>query len=278
MTAARPLRRRGVGNVTQDEADRTLGELLIEHGINHIDVAAQLRRGRASPRDRAWTRLRRVLPRHQDRRQDRRGRVRGDRALPGAPRHRPRPPDPAPQPGRGRGSRDRVQPGGAIEAAVGPSTRPSAGALYRGHRPRRHRRAAHTFARCSSTPSTPSRCPTITHVAEPANISPTSMRSLALCASHGVAVQTIKAISRAAWSAGRRLLRRHLADEPPRDPDAIHLAVGWVACRSGVFLNTVATSPCCGSCSTRPRAPHRPADRRRHGAVRGRLRSVPLFV
>jgi len=60
----------------------------------------------------------------------------------------------------------------------------------------------------------------------------------AVCADRGVAVQTIKAISRAAWS---RDADRFAATwyEPLRDPDAIDLAVGWVLGRPGLFLNTV---------------------------------------
>ena len=42
-----------LGDVTQAEADRTL-ELLLEHGINHIDTAAQLRRLGAAARRRGW--------------------------------------------------------------------------------------------------------------------------------------------------------------------------------------------------------------------------------
>lgn len=60
---------------------------------------------------------------------------------------------------------------------------------------------------------------------------------VALCQERGVAVQTIKAITRAPWGD-----RPHTAAtwyEPLQDPAAIDLAVHWVLGRPGVFLNTV---------------------------------------
>jgi len=61
---------------------------------------------------------------------------------------------------------------------------------------------------------------------------------MAVCAERGVAVQTIKSITKAAWPEDSD----HFAAtwyEPLRDPDAIDTAVGWVLGRPGVFLNTV---------------------------------------
>lgn len=60
---------------------------------------------------------------------------------------------------------------------------------------------------------------------------------VARCQERGVAVQTIKAITRAPWGD-----RPHTAAtwyEPLRDPVAIDLAVHWVLGRPGIFLNTV---------------------------------------
>ena len=59
-----------------------------------------------------------------------------------------------------------------------------------------------------------------------------------MCAERGVAVQTIKAISRANWS---RDADRFAPPwyEPLRDPAAIDTAVAWVLGRPGIFLNTV---------------------------------------
>ena len=61
---------------------------------------------------------------------------------------------------------------------------------------------------------------------------------LEVCADRGVAVQTIKSITRAPWADDAD---RHAATwyEPLRDPDAIDTAVAWVLGRPGVFLNTV---------------------------------------
>jgi len=60
---------------------------------------------------------------------------------------------------------------------------------------------------------------------------------VALCVERGVAIQTIKAITRGPWGD-----HRPTADtwyEPLTDQDAIDTAVGWVLGREGVFLNTV---------------------------------------
>jgi aryl-alcohol dehydrogenase-like predicted oxidoreductase len=59
---------------------------------------------------------------------------------------------------------------------------------------------------------------------------------LALCAERGVAVQTIKSLSKGRWE-GRD---HHSAPwyEPLTDPDEIAAAVAWTLARPGVFLNT----------------------------------------
>jgi aryl-alcohol dehydrogenase-like predicted oxidoreductase len=59
-----------------------------------------------------------------------------------------------------------------------------------------------------------------------------------LCTERGVAMQTIKSITKAPWSEGAD---RHAATwyEPLRDPQAIDTAVAWVLGRPDVFLNTV---------------------------------------
>ncbi|GAB2575406.1 aldo/keto reductase [Microlunatus antarcticus] len=60
----------------------------------------------------------------------------------------------------------------------------------------------------------------------------------AVCASRGVAVQTIKSITKAPWADGAT---QHAATwyEPLKDPAAIDTAVAWVLGRPDVFLNTV---------------------------------------
>jgi aryl-alcohol dehydrogenase-like predicted oxidoreductase len=60
---------------------------------------------------------------------------------------------------------------------------------------------------------------------------------LARCRERGVAVQTIKAITRAPWSDRPQTAATWY--EPLRDPVAIDRAVHWVLGRPSVFLNTV---------------------------------------
>jgi aryl-alcohol dehydrogenase-like predicted oxidoreductase len=60
---------------------------------------------------------------------------------------------------------------------------------------------------------------------------------VAVCAERGVAVQTIKAITRGPW--GYHEPAANTWYEPLTDQDAIDIAVGWVLGRDGVFLNTV---------------------------------------
>jgi len=58
-----------------------------------------------------------------------------------------------------------------------------------------------------------------------------------LCDERNVAMQTIKAITRAPWGDGERTANTWY--DPLRDQDDIDLAVHWVLGRPGVFLNTV---------------------------------------
>jgi aryl-alcohol dehydrogenase-like predicted oxidoreductase len=60
---------------------------------------------------------------------------------------------------------------------------------------------------------------------------------LAICQQRGVAVQTIKAITRAPWGDQPQTAATWYA--PLRDPAAIDRAVHWVLGRPGIFLNTV---------------------------------------
>ena len=61
---------------------------------------------------------------------------------------------------------------------------------------------------------------------------------MAVCAERGVAVQTIKSITKAPWNAERNRFASTWY-EPLKDQDAIDIAVGWVLGRPGIFLNTV---------------------------------------
>jgi aryl-alcohol dehydrogenase-like predicted oxidoreductase len=62
-------------------------------------------------------------------------------------------------------------------------------------------------------------------------------RLAAVCAERGVAVQTIKAISLAPWDGREQTAATWY--EPLREQQEIDLAVHWVLGRPGVFLNTV---------------------------------------
>jgi len=59
----------------------------------------------------------------------------------------------------------------------------------------------------------------------------------AICAERGVAMQTIKGIALAPWDG--RPMTAHTWYEPLTDPAEIDLAVHWVLGRDGVFLNSV---------------------------------------
>jgi hypothetical protein len=60
----------------------------------------------------------------------------------------------------------------------------------------------------------------------------------AVCAERGVAVQTIKSITKAAWDRDEERFASTWY-EPLSDQDAIDTAVGWVLGRPGIFLDTV---------------------------------------
>ena len=60
---------------------------------------------------------------------------------------------------------------------------------------------------------------------------------VAICQERNVAIQTIKAVTQAPW--GDREQTAATWYEPLRDQDAIDTAVSWVLGREGVFLNTV---------------------------------------
>lgn len=98
----------------------------------------------------------------------------------------------------------------------------------------------------------------------------------ATCAERGVAVQTIKAITRRPW--GPRPRDRATWYQPLEDPDAIGLAVHWVLGRDGFFLNTA------GDVDLLPRVleevsrfERRPSDSEMEGLVREE-EMAPLFV
>lgn len=98
----------------------------------------------------------------------------------------------------------------------------------------------------------------------------------AACAERGVALQTIKAITRRPW--GERPQDRATWYQPLEDPDAIRLAAHWVLGRPEAFLNTV------GDVTVLPRLldeietfAGRPADAAMQALV-DREAMVPLFT
>jgi aryl-alcohol dehydrogenase-like predicted oxidoreductase len=219
--------------VTQDEADRTM-ELVLETGINHIDVAASY--GDAEERLGPW------MPRH--RKDFFLATKTGKRTYAEAREEIQR-------------SLERLQtdqidliqlhnlaqeeewetalgPGGALEAAIEAR---DAGLVrfigVTGHGvgiAAMHRRSLERF------PFDAVLLPYSYLMMQNEHYAADVEVLLAICAERGVAVQTIKAITRAPWE-----VRPDAAAtwyEPLREQGDIDLAVGWVLGRPGVFLNT----------------------------------------
>lgn len=223
-----------LGDVTQDEADFTM-ELLLRYGVNHIDTAAsygesELRLGPWLERQRgdfflatktgertaqaAYDQIRRSLERL---RVDQVDLIQLHNLV-----------DPTEW-------ETALGPGGALEAAI----RAREEGLTRfigvtGHGTTvaaMHMRSLERFDFDSVL--LPYNYPMMQNPAYAADFE----ALLALCQERGVAVQTIKAITRAPWGD-----QPHTAAtwyEPLRDPAAIDTAVHWVLGRPGVFLNTV---------------------------------------
>jgi aryl-alcohol dehydrogenase-like predicted oxidoreductase len=262
-----------LARVSQDDADRTL-EILLRHGVNHIDVAASY--GDAELRIRPW--LRRepgrffLASKTDERRRDgarqelHRSLVRlGVDHLDLWQLHNLVDPiewDTA------------LSPGGAIEAAVEAREQ----GLVRfigvtGHGAQiaaNHRRSLERFDFDS--------------VLLPYNYLTMRLRYyaenfealLATCAQRGTAVQTIKSIARSPWLGRER--SRSTWYEPLDAQDDIDLAVWWVLGRPGVFLNSV------GDIGLLPRVldaasrfQKRPTDEEMQ-ALTERTQPEPLFV
>jgi hypothetical protein len=60
---------------------------------------------------------------------------------------------------------------------------------------------------------------------------------LGLCAERGIAVQTIKSLSKGRWRSDEHTAAPWY--EPLTEREAIHTAVSWTLGRPGIFLNTV---------------------------------------
>ena len=220
--------------VTQDEADQTL-ELLLEYGVNHIDVAASY--GDAELRIGPW------MPKH---RQDFFLATKTEqRTYDGAMEELHR-------------SLERLQvdyldlwqmhflieedwwqtamgPGGALEAFIEAKEQGLARSLgVTGHELRVvdfHRRSLERFDFDSILlPYSPVLMANKTYAAGFEEL-------YALCQERNVAIQTIKSICKAPW--GDRKQTRTTWYEPLEEQAHIDAIVNWVFSRPGVFLNTV---------------------------------------
>lgn len=222
-----------LGDVAQDEADRTM-DLLLERGVNHIDTAAsygdsELRLGPWMARHRAdfflatktgersyqaaYDQIRRSLERLRVAQVDL------------IQLHNLVDPDEWEM---------ALGPGGALEAAIRAREEGLARFIgVTGHGTTvaaMHRRALERFD--FDAVLLPYNYPMMQNPQYAADFE----ELLALCEERGVAVQTIKAITRAPW--GDRPQTAATWYEPLQDPAALEQAVHWVLGRPGVFLNT----------------------------------------
>jgi aryl-alcohol dehydrogenase-like predicted oxidoreductase len=217
----------------QEKADRIL-ELLLAHGVNHIDTAASY--GDSELRVGTW------MARHRER--FFLATKTGDRTADGARASVQRSLE------RLRVERiDLIQlhnlveegewetalgPGGALEALVEARERDQVRFIgVTGHGTRvaeMHRRSLERF------PFDAVLFPyNVTMLASPAYAADVGAL-LALCHARGIAVQTIKSIARRRWQGEGE--RRFSWYEPLTDPDAIRRAVHFVLARPGLFLNS----------------------------------------
>ena len=224
-----------LGDVTQDEADATM-ELVLSHSINHVDVAASY--GEAEVRlapfladhrsevflatktgerdaEAAWVEINRSLERMQV---DHVDLLQLHNLVDEAE------------------WQQAYAPGGVLEAAVRARDEGLVGHVgVTGHGitvARQHLRSLERFD--FSSVLLPYNFPMARNEAYLDEFEALA----AVCAQRGVAVQTIKSITKAPWSEGAE---QHAATwyEPLKDPAAIDTAVAWVLGRPDVFLNTV---------------------------------------
>jgi len=262
-----------LGGMRQERADAVL-ELLLEHGVNHIDTAAMY--GDSELRVGAW------MPRHRD--SFFLATKTHERTAEGARASLER-------------SRQRLQadqldliqlhnlvderewevalgPGGALEALVEARARGHVRFLgVTGHGTRvaaMHLRSLERF------PFDSVLLPyNFTMLAQPEYAADVE-RLLALCAQRGVAVQTIKAIARRRWGEGDQ--RRYSWYEPIRDAEALRRAVRFVLSRPGLFLNTSSDATLLPELLAAAEAGGpAPSARELEGDV-ARLEMAPLFV
>ena len=222
-----------LGAMRQEKADQVL-ELLLAHGVNHIDTAASY--GDSELRVGAW------MPRHRDR--FFLATKTGERTAEGARESIRRSLE------RLRVDRiDLIQlhnlvdeaewetalgPGGALDALREARDRGEVRFLgVTGHGTRAaemHRRSLERFPFDSVLfPYNVTMCAVPSYAADVEAL-------IALCERRGIAMQTIKAVARRRWQGDGQ--RRFSWYEPLTDPEAIHRAVHFVLARPGLFLNS----------------------------------------
>ena len=262
-----------LGRMRQEKADALL-ELLLEHGVNHIDTAAAY--GDSELRVGAW------MPRHRER--FFLATKTGERTAEGARASLER-------------SRERLRsdqldliqlhnlvderewqvalgPGGALEALV--EARQRGHVRFIGVTGHGSQVAAMHLRSLARFPFDSVLLPcNFTMLAQP-DYAADFEALLAQCRERGVAVQTIKAIARRRWPDGE--LRRFSWYEPIRDAEALRRAVHYVLARPGVFLNSSSDAsllPALLAAAEEPLAP--PSARELERDV-VRLEMLPLFV
>jgi aryl-alcohol dehydrogenase-like predicted oxidoreductase len=262
-----------LGGMRQERADAVL-ELLLEHGVNHIDTAAaygesELRIGpwmRKHRRDfflatktgeRGYAGARESIQRSLERLQTDRLDLLQLHNLADEP-----------------GWRTALGPGGALEAAI--EARDAGQVRFigvTGHGEsvaRMHLRSLERF------PFDSVLLPyNYTMMAQPAYAR--DFEALyAVCRARGVAIQTIKSLARRRWTG--ETSRRFSWYEPVRDPDALRRAVHWVLARPYLFLLTSSDATLLpATLAAAEEAARRPSDGEMAADV-ARLAIEPLFV
>ena len=219
---------------SQGEADRVL-ELLLEHGVNHIDTApgygdSELRIGpwmdnhrdkfflATKTRERTYQKAKEGIHQSLERlRVDHVDLLQLHNLVDGPEWH------------------NAFRPGGAVEAAIEAKEQGLTRFIgVTGHgtaAPRVHKQSLERFAFDSVL------LPYNFAMMQNPQYRDDFEALLALCQERNVAVQTIKSIARAPW--GTKEPTRDTWYEPLEDQDSIDHAVHWALGRPGVFLNTV---------------------------------------
>src|SRR5262245_6052624 len=216
------------------ERAASLLELLLEHGVNHIDTAAmygdsELRVGEWMPRHRddfflATKTHERIAEGARASIERSRSRLRSD-VLDLIQLHNLV---------DERDWQTALGPGGALEALV--EARERGHVRFLGVTGHGTRVAAMHLASLERFPFDSVLVPyNFTMLAQPEYLADVE-RLIAVCAERGVAVQTIKSVARRRWGEGEG--RRHSWYEPIRDVEALRRAVRFVLARPGLFLNT----------------------------------------